>query len=728
MGSKATQTIVLTSTGESSITISRMIISGPGFSAGGLLTPVTLPAGQSATLTVEFLPASMGAATGALSVVSTAMDSPATISLSGAGVQPPQPPTITTQPASQTILAGQTATFSVTASGTAPLNYQWQKNGATIAGATTASYTTPAETTADNGARFSAVVTNSAGIATSDAAILTVNAATYLLSASPASLSYGTIVVGSSIKLSSVVTNTGNSDVALAGLTLSGAGYSASGISSGQVLPPGQSATLNITFSPAASGSAPGTVSVESDASNSPAIVTVDGTGFAPAPGLLACGVFGDNSVYVPQDWTTFVPPGKGQSYVDPTFGCTVTRITDVSNQDSGGSGYLPITHGYSTFSPFNANETNLMLVDGFGRRFVTDLAGNIVVPLANMPPGNDGWYLWDATNPDMFYYCAGNSMMQGTLSGDAVSTSLVHQFTEYAAINFMDETDVSQDGAHVVIVGGDTSGGSPENVFDYDFVTNTKGPVYATTCTASVDGPNNSCLHKLVQTADNNVIIQFAQDGILPEQGNRLWTGLLDLLGLPILTQVQDITNHLDTGYDLNGNSIFIEVGNSTILSTLTGITNPCPSGYGLDVRMLSNLLSAVCLLDNEPQWHVSYRGNAKQPWVLLSFFDLRSQSPEWFDTSPNYQSPAADNWLLYEDEIVLVRVDANNDSNLVYRLARAYSRSSENFNAQPKAAISRHGKYVAFDSNMAFAHTGCPANFQNATDCTDVYVIRVQ
>ena len=53
---------------------------------------------------------------------------------------------ITTQPASQTVTAGQTATFTVTATGTAPLSYQWQKNGAAISGATSSSYTTPATT------------------------------------------------------------------------------------------------------------------------------------------------------------------------------------------------------------------------------------------------------------------------------------------------------------------------------------------------------------------------------------------------------------------------------------------------------------------------------------------------------------------------------------------------------------------------------------------------------
>ena len=53
----------------------------------------------------------------------------------------PLAPTITAQPADQTLTAGQSATFNVTASGTAPLSYQWQKNGGAIAGANAASYT-----------------------------------------------------------------------------------------------------------------------------------------------------------------------------------------------------------------------------------------------------------------------------------------------------------------------------------------------------------------------------------------------------------------------------------------------------------------------------------------------------------------------------------------------------------------------------------------------------------
>jgi hypothetical protein len=65
--------------------------------------------------------------------------------------------------------------FSVMASGTAPLSYQWQKNGAVITGATSATYTTAPTTSADNGAQFNVVVRNSYGSATSNAATLTVS-------------------------------------------------------------------------------------------------------------------------------------------------------------------------------------------------------------------------------------------------------------------------------------------------------------------------------------------------------------------------------------------------------------------------------------------------------------------------------------------------------------------------------------------------------------------------
>ena len=89
-----------------------------------------------------------------------------------------QAPSITTQPANQSVVVGQTATFTVVAAGTAPLNYQWQKGTANISGATSATYTSPATTLAENGSQFRVIVSNAVNPpATSNYATLTVNAA-----------------------------------------------------------------------------------------------------------------------------------------------------------------------------------------------------------------------------------------------------------------------------------------------------------------------------------------------------------------------------------------------------------------------------------------------------------------------------------------------------------------------------------------------------------------------
>jgi len=87
----------------------------------------------------------------------------------------PAKPAITQQPSNQMVIMGQVATFSVMASGTAPLTYQWQKGTTPINGATSASYTTPATSVTDGGAQFRAVVSNSIGAVTSNSATLTVN-------------------------------------------------------------------------------------------------------------------------------------------------------------------------------------------------------------------------------------------------------------------------------------------------------------------------------------------------------------------------------------------------------------------------------------------------------------------------------------------------------------------------------------------------------------------------
>ena len=118
-------------------------------------------------------------------------------------------PSISKQPTNATVTVGQTATFSVGATGTSPLSYQWRKNGTSIMGSASASYTTPTAQSGDNGEKFDVVVSNASGSATSDAASLTVNAATLQsIAVAPAS---SFIVAGSTQQFTATGTYSDNS-------------------------------------------------------------------------------------------------------------------------------------------------------------------------------------------------------------------------------------------------------------------------------------------------------------------------------------------------------------------------------------------------------------------------------------------------------------------------------------------------------------------------------------
>ena len=85
-----------------------------------------------------------------------------------------EPPVITSQPSNTEVTEGEPASFSITSSGTAPLQYQWKKNGADVAGATTNTYNIGSVTLGENGDVYSCVVSNSFGIIISSNATLSI--------------------------------------------------------------------------------------------------------------------------------------------------------------------------------------------------------------------------------------------------------------------------------------------------------------------------------------------------------------------------------------------------------------------------------------------------------------------------------------------------------------------------------------------------------------------------
>jgi len=102
------------------------------------------------------------------------------------------------------------------------------------------------------------------------------------ISMSTSSVSFGQVAVGSTVTRSVILSNPGGSNVfnvIVSNVSISGAGFNASGVSTGQILTPGQTATLTVTFTPVTAVGVTGSVTVTSDATNSPGIISLLGSG-----------------------------------------------------------------------------------------------------------------------------------------------------------------------------------------------------------------------------------------------------------------------------------------------------------------------------------------------------------------------------------------------------------------------------------------------------------------
>ncbi len=261
-GQKATFSVVATGTNPLKYHWSKNGVSITGATSASYTTPATTTSDSGSQFTVAV-------SNSAGSVTSNA----ATLTVNALVA-----PSITTQPASQTVTAGQAATFSVVATGTSPLNYQWRKNGVSITGATSASYATPATTTSDSGSQFTAVVSNSAGSVTSNAATLTVTVPGPL-SANLSNINFANVSLGSSSSVPVQLLNSGTASISISGILISGPGFAMNGISTGQILLPGQTTSMTVTFAPTATGAVAGSITIASNAVNSPTTISMSGTG-----------------------------------------------------------------------------------------------------------------------------------------------------------------------------------------------------------------------------------------------------------------------------------------------------------------------------------------------------------------------------------------------------------------------------------------------------------------
>ena len=296
LNASATQSVTLTNTGNSAVSISQVNVAGTGFSLNGSAPVVTLSAGQAASFSVTFTPTVAGNATGSASVVSTAANSPLSISLAGVGVQP-QISVVPGTVSFGTVTVGQTNSQTITLSnpGTANLTVTQSAGPGTGFGLT--GLALPLTLAPGKSTAFTVSFTPTSGTNSSSSLTLISNAPNspstiplsgtglapvLQLTPSTTSLSFGSQALNASATQSVTLTNTGNAAVSISQVNVTGTGFTLSGSAPLVTLSAGQAASFSVTFTPTAAGSDAGSASVVSTAANSPLSISLSGSGAQP--------------------------------------------------------------------------------------------------------------------------------------------------------------------------------------------------------------------------------------------------------------------------------------------------------------------------------------------------------------------------------------------------------------------------------------------------------------
>jgi len=306
IGQSGTKTVTLTSTGSGIVTISAISVAGNGFTASGPHLPISLSSGQSTTISVLFKPTASAVDSGTVTIASNAVEPSMTVALSGTGttaatsvlsVSPSSVAFGTVSVGSEvtrTVQLASTGTASVTISG-----MTFSGSGISITGLAvplTLAAGKEASLTITYKPRSAGTLAGSVSIASnaSDPSELiglsgtATTAPTSTLTATPSSITFGNVVIGTQTTQTIRLANSGTANVTVSGLAPSVAAVSVSGLTVPITLAPGTSANFTAAFKPTAASSVSGNITVTSNATDSSMPIALTGTGEAAVPQLTA--------------------------------------------------------------------------------------------------------------------------------------------------------------------------------------------------------------------------------------------------------------------------------------------------------------------------------------------------------------------------------------------------------------------------------------------------------
>lgn len=297
VGKQSSQTVTVSNTGSTSVTIMQATVSNSQFTVSGVSLPMTMASGQSANFTIGVKPTVTGALNGTLTVQGDNSSGSGTVNLA-ATVTAAANPQISLSSNSinfGSVTVGSSGSSSLTISNTGGSDLTISSVSLTGTGFGISGITTPKVISAGQSSvvslTFSPAATGAASgslaISSSDPANPTLHVnlsgtgvtTTLTLSFSSTNISFGSVNTGTPATQSETITNTGNSNVQISKITVSGTGYSLSGAGAPVTLSPSQQLTFSVIFDPTTAGSASGSILVTSNATGSPTTIALSGSG-----------------------------------------------------------------------------------------------------------------------------------------------------------------------------------------------------------------------------------------------------------------------------------------------------------------------------------------------------------------------------------------------------------------------------------------------------------------
>jgi len=295
VGGQSTQTVTLTNNSSSSVDISQASASGTGFKLSGITTPLTLDVSHSTTFSVVFAPQATGAATGDVTIKSNAPNPTLSMTLAGTGLAVGALGSNPTSLDFGSVQVGNNQTLAETVTNTGGSTVTISQVGVAGTGFSMNGITAPVTLTAGQSASFSVTFRPQSASAASGSVNVTSNAsnptltiplsgtgtaAPGQLTATPAPLGVGNVVVGTSGTVSGSL-NASGASVTVTAASSNNSRFTVGGLALPITIPAGQSAAFTVTFSPQVTGGASATLTFTSNAQPSTTTDTATGTGTA---------------------------------------------------------------------------------------------------------------------------------------------------------------------------------------------------------------------------------------------------------------------------------------------------------------------------------------------------------------------------------------------------------------------------------------------------------------